>query len=89
MLSDYRLTCQLGDVDDDLLIIRNLPLFLANSARARLEHLPEWQIYNRADLVRIFIWQIREFAKSQINMTKMKSGNLQRFGINHLAKKKI
>ena len=33
-LADYRLACQLGGVDDDLLIIHNLPLFLSDSARA-------------------------------------------------------
>jgi hypothetical protein len=33
-LDDYRLTCQLGGTDDDRFIIRNLPLCLANSARA-------------------------------------------------------
>jgi hypothetical protein len=33
-LDDYHLVCQLGDVDDDRFIIRNLPLFLANPARA-------------------------------------------------------
>ena len=33
-LADYRLACQLGGASDDLLIIRNLPLFLSDSARA-------------------------------------------------------
>jgi hypothetical protein len=33
-LADYRLACQLGGTDDDNLIIRNLPLFLSNAARA-------------------------------------------------------
>jgi hypothetical protein len=33
-LADYRLACQLGGMDDDLLIIRNLPLLLSDSARA-------------------------------------------------------
>jgi hypothetical protein len=32
-LADYRLACQLGGTDDDNLIIRNLPLFLSDSAR--------------------------------------------------------
>jgi len=32
---------------------------------------------------------MREFAKSQKNMAKVKRGNLQWFDINHLAKKKI
>jgi hypothetical protein len=45
-LTDYRLACQLGGTDDDNLIIRNLPLFLSDSARAWLEHLPLGQISN-------------------------------------------
>jgi hypothetical protein len=39
-LVNYRLACQLGGTDDDNLIIRNLPLFLYDAARAWLEHLP-------------------------------------------------
>jgi hypothetical protein len=39
-LADYRLACQLGGTDDDNLIIRNLPLFLSDAARAWLEHVP-------------------------------------------------
>jgi hypothetical protein len=54
-LVDYCLACQLGDVDDDLLIIRNLPLFLADPAWAWLEHLPPQQIHDWADLVRVFV----------------------------------
>jgi hypothetical protein len=45
-LADYRLACQLGGTDDDNLIIRNLPLFLSDAARAWLEHLPPAQISN-------------------------------------------
>jgi hypothetical protein len=45
-LADYRLACQLGVTDDDNLIIRNLPLFLSDTARAWLEHLPPGQISN-------------------------------------------
>jgi hypothetical protein len=33
-LNNYRLTCQLGGVDNDSFIIRNLSLFLVDSARA-------------------------------------------------------
>ena len=33
-LADYRVACQLGGTDDDLLIIHNLPLLLLDSARA-------------------------------------------------------
>jgi hypothetical protein len=45
-IADYRLACQLGGTDDDNLIIRNLPLFLSDAARAWLEHLPPAQISN-------------------------------------------
>jgi hypothetical protein len=45
-LADYRLACQLGGTDDDNLIIRNLPLFLSDVARASLQHLPPAQISN-------------------------------------------
>jgi hypothetical protein len=44
-LNDYRLACQLGGAATDEVIIRNLPLHLADSARW-LEHLPPSQIYN-------------------------------------------
>jgi hypothetical protein len=42
-------------MDDDLLIIHNLPLFLADSARAWLQHLPPRWIRDWADLVRAFV----------------------------------
>jgi len=45
-LADYRLACQLGGVDDDLLIIRNLPLHMADTARAWLKHIPERMIHD-------------------------------------------
>ena len=45
-LADYHLAYQLGGADDDLLIIRNLPLLLSDSARALLEHLPPSQIHD-------------------------------------------
>jgi hypothetical protein len=48
-LADYRLACQLGGTDDDNLIICNLPLFLSDTARAWLEHLPPGQISNWDD----------------------------------------
>jgi hypothetical protein len=53
-LADYRLACQLGGTDDDNLIIRNLPLFLSDTARAWLEHLPLGQISNWDDMVQAF-----------------------------------
>jgi hypothetical protein len=39
-LNDYRLACQLGGATSDEVIIRNLPLHLADSARTWLEHMP-------------------------------------------------
>jgi hypothetical protein len=54
-LNDYRLACQLGGATSDEVIIRNLPLYLADSARTWLEHLPASQIHNWDDLVRTFM----------------------------------
>jgi hypothetical protein len=54
-LSDYHLACQLGGATTDEVIIRNLPLHLADSARTWLEHLPPSQIHNWDDLVRTFV----------------------------------
>jgi hypothetical protein len=53
-LADYQLACQLGGTNDDNLIIRNLPLFLSDAARAWLEHLPPTQISGWDDLVKAF-----------------------------------
>jgi hypothetical protein len=54
-LNDYRLACQLGGAITDKVIIRNLPLHLADSARTWLEHLPASQIHNWDYLVRTFV----------------------------------
>ena len=54
-LNDYRLACQLGGATDDAMIIRNLPLHLADSARTWLEHLPANQIHSWSDLVDTFV----------------------------------
>jgi hypothetical protein len=54
-LNDYRLACQLHRATTDEVIIRNLPLHLADSARTWLEHLPPNQIHNWDDLVRTFV----------------------------------
>jgi hypothetical protein len=53
-LADYRLACQLGGMDDDNIIIHNLPLFLSDVARAWLEHLPPAQISNWDNLIKAF-----------------------------------
>jgi hypothetical protein len=54
-LNNYRLACQLGGATTDEVIIRNLPLHLADSARTWLEHLLANQIHNWDDLVRTFV----------------------------------
>jgi hypothetical protein len=54
-LNDYHLACQLGGATTDKVIICNLPLHLAYSARMWLEHLPPSQIHNWDDLVRTFV----------------------------------
>ena len=54
-LEDYWLACQVGGVDSDYFIIRNLPLFLADSARTWLEHLSPDRIQSWADLKEIFV----------------------------------
>ena len=40
---------------DDAVIIRNLPLHLADSTRTRLEHLPVNEIHDWDDLVKVFV----------------------------------
>jgi hypothetical protein len=54
-LNNYRLACQLSRATTDEVIIRNLPLHLADSTRTWLEHLPASQIHNWDDLVRTFV----------------------------------
>jgi hypothetical protein len=54
-LNDYRQACQLGGATSDEVIIRNVPLHLADSARTWLEHLPASQIHNWDELVRTFV----------------------------------
>jgi hypothetical protein len=45
------LACQLGGATDDWVIIRQLTLFLSDTARAWLEDLPPRQIHDWDDLV--------------------------------------
>jgi len=54
-LEDYWLACQACGADNDDFIICNLSLFLADSARAWLEHLPSNAIQSWADLKEIFV----------------------------------
>ena len=57
-LEYYRLACQAGGADNDNFIIRNLPLFLADSAWAWLEHLPSNRIQGWTDLKETFVGNI-------------------------------
>ena len=54
-LEDYRLACCTGGAQSDGFIIRNLPLYLADSARTWLEHLPSDRIACWEDLKEIFV----------------------------------
>jgi hypothetical protein len=54
-LEDYRLTCHAGGAIDDLFIIKNLPLYLGNSALTWLDHLPQGEINDCADLRWVFV----------------------------------
>jgi hypothetical protein len=39
-LEDYRLACRVGGADKDLFIVQFLPIYLADTARAWLNHMP-------------------------------------------------
>jgi hypothetical protein len=39
-LEDYHLVCRAGGASDDLFVIQFLPIYLADFARAWLDHLP-------------------------------------------------
>jgi hypothetical protein len=54
-LEDYRLACHAGGATDDLFVIKNLPLYLGDSARTWLEHLPRNKINDWTDLRRVFV----------------------------------
>jgi hypothetical protein len=58
-LEDYRLASKAGGAYNDYFIIRNLPLFLADSARTWLEHLPPNRIQSWVDLKEIFVGNLQ------------------------------
>ena len=58
-LEDYWLASQADGADNDDFIIRNLPLFLANSAQTWLEHQPSNRIQGWADLKEIFMGNLQ------------------------------
>ena len=72
-LEDYRLDYQAGGADNDDFIIRNLPLFLADSTRAWLEHLPSNTIQTWADLKEIFVGNFQGMYKRPRNPWDLKN----------------
>jgi hypothetical protein len=54
-LEELSPACRAGGADFDLFIIQYLPLYLAESARAWLEHLLTDSIHSWADFKRIFV----------------------------------
>jgi hypothetical protein len=54
-LEDYRLAWHEGGETDDLFIIKNLPLYLRDSAWTWLEHLSRDKINSWTDLRRVFV----------------------------------
>jgi hypothetical protein len=54
-LEDYWLACHTSGATDDLFIIKNLPLYLSDSARTWLKHLPRDKINDWIDLRRVFV----------------------------------
>jgi hypothetical protein len=75
-LEDYRLACHAGRATDNLFMIKNLPLYLGDSARKWLRHLPRDKIQDWTDLRRVFVgnfqgtymrlgkqWELRNFKR--------------------------
>ena len=60
-------------MDNDDFIIRNLPLFLADSTRAWLEHLPSNAIQSWADLREIFVGNFQGIYKHPGNPWDLKN----------------
>jgi hypothetical protein len=54
-LEDYRLACHAGGATDDLFVIKNMPLYLGDSARTWLEHLPRDKINDWTDMCRVLV----------------------------------
>jgi hypothetical protein len=53
-LEDYRLACREGGADDNLFIMQFLHIYLSDSARAWLDHLPRNVIDDWEDLNKVF-----------------------------------
>jgi hypothetical protein len=53
-IEDYCLACRAGEVDDDLFTIDFLPIYLADTSRASLDHLPQNSIDYLEDIKETF-----------------------------------
>jgi hypothetical protein len=58
-LEDYYLACRAGGVDDNLFIIQLVPIYLADSSRASLDHLLRNVIDSSEDLRETFTGNIQ------------------------------
>ena len=72
-LKDYRLTFQAGGVDNDDFIIRNLPLFLFDSAQVWLQHLPSDAIQVWTNLREIIVGNFQGTYKHPRNPGDLKN----------------
>jgi hypothetical protein len=54
-LEDYQLACHAGGATDDLFVIKNLPLYLGDSARTWLKHLLRDKIHDWIDPHWVFV----------------------------------
>ena len=72
-LEDYWFAYQAGGADNDDFIIRNLPLFLADSVRTWLEHLLPDRIQSWANLKEIFVGNLQGMYKLPRSLWDLKN----------------
>jgi hypothetical protein len=91
-LEDYRLACHAGGATDDLFVIKNLPLYLGDSACMWLEHLPRDKIQDWTDLRRVFVGNfqgtyMRPGKQWELRNYKQQPGESLREYIQHFSKR--
>jgi hypothetical protein len=67
-LEDYHLTCMAGGSDDDVFIIKFLPIYLTDTARAWPDHLSRNMIDSWEDLKDIFTVNFQGTYVGQANL---------------------